>query len=36
VDNIIANISVAILEASRRTLKTNCVKISVPANVKNV
>jgi hypothetical protein len=34
VDNLITNVSVAILKASKRILNTQCVKISVLANVK--
>jgi hypothetical protein len=35
VDNLITNKSVAILEASRRILNTQCVNVYVLANVKN-
>jgi len=36
VDNLITNKVVAILEASRRTMNTQCTKISVLANVKKI
>jgi len=35
VDNLITNKSVTILEASRRIVNTQCVKISLLPNVKN-